>query len=694
MAKCKLCKTDITNGNEYCENCLEQKDIKTNESYLDSLLNSVANTTTTVNKIYKKDQSRKHTENDNPLTYGDLDQNDKSSEVGSGIHENLMNESLTNEDDLPFIEKTIQQEEDNDSFVEKTIHSEEDKDSFVEKTIQQEEDKDSFVDNNMNLEENYMEEFNLDNIDLDDLEDFSQLSIDEDLKDSFVIGDEELYDSDTFAEDFMNQLQLAPETLEEADPIQGFSALENANEDEMGDKITKEQVQPEENIDKELIDLFPQEIDSTEDEYDPSIGDLLSGMNLFDQDVLPDDMLEHMDAENKTDYYEEPEPQETDVPMEDDFLSLLSQFSEDDPVAADVQAINDMLHGNPSSQFSEKMIPSDVGEVFSESLKAVTFLEDAKFEDPNQLYQEIDKSADKTENKAKKKKVKPDKKVKLKTSAQKENVNEKGFFANIFGNITDDEETLKKAASKETAATKAKDSKKLKSKKKNKKTAIKEIDPGLEDDSVGKRQGSEKQEEDKSKKKVKKVKEKKPKKEVVETIEDYEEVSRINPIGASIVFAFFGILVILVIIGTNIFSYSLSITNAKTHFNRHEYTEAYNQVYGVDIKDEDIEIYDKIMTVMFVNKQLNSYNNYYGMKKYPEALDSLLKGLNRYDKYIELATILGIKSDLDYVRDQILAELELVFGLTEKQAISIINSNSQMDYAVAVYDTIQGNMTY
>ena len=142
------------------------------------------------------------------------------------------------------------------------------------------------------------------------------------------------------------------------------------------------------------------------------------------------------------------------------------------------------------------------------------------------------------------------------------------------------------------------------------------------------------------------------------------------------------------------FSYSLSIKNATDYFGRHKYTQAYNEVYGIDLKDEDIELYDKIMTVMFVNKQLNSYNCYYHMRKYPEALDSLLKGLQRYDKYAELATMLGIKTDLDYVRDQILAELYNVFGLTEEEALRIIDSENRMQYSIAVYDVVLENMLF
>ena len=108
----------------------------------------------------------------------------------------------------------------------------------------------------------------------------------------------------------------------------------------------------------------------------------------------------------------------------------------------------------------------------------------------------------------------------------------------------------------------------------------------------------------------------------------------------------------------------------------------------MNIKDEDIELYDKIMTVMFVNKQLNSYNHYYQLEQYPEALDSLLKGLERYDKYIALAKELGIENDLKYVRENILEELNQVFSLSEKDAKKLIQMKDQSEYSIAVYDVV------
>ena len=53
MTKCKLCKKVISDETEYCVDCADKKDLIANESYLDELLNSVQNKTTTASDIYK-----------------------------------------------------------------------------------------------------------------------------------------------------------------------------------------------------------------------------------------------------------------------------------------------------------------------------------------------------------------------------------------------------------------------------------------------------------------------------------------------------------------------------------------------------------------------------------------------------------------------------------------------------------------
>lgn len=187
--------------------------------------------------------------------------------------------------------------------------------------------------------------------------------------------------------------------------------------------------------------------------------------------------------------------------------------------------------------------------------------------------------------------------------------------------------------------------------------------------------------EEKARKKAKKMEEAKL---VLEEIQR----TRINRAGASIIFIFFIMIAVLVIVGSNLCAYSIGIRNAERQFKKQAYTEAYNEIYGLDVKDEDIVLYDRIMTVMYVQKQLNSYYNYYGMNDQPKALDSLLKGLSRYEKYIELAIELDVDSDLDYVRNKILAEIDAVFGMTEQEAMEIIQIDSRAEYSKRVYEAV------
>ena len=111
--------------------------------------------------------------------------------------------------------------------------------------------------------------------------------------------------------------------------------------------------------------------------------------------------------------------------------------------------------------------------------------------------------------------------------------------------------------------------------------------------------------------------------------------TRINRLGATIVFLFFAVCAVVLLSGSEIFGYAISIHSAEKNFNKalgndvRYYTDAYNDIYGLEIKEEDQLLNDKIMTVMFVNKEINSYNSQMRLGDYEAALHSLLLGLYR-----------------------------------------------------------------
>ena len=259
----------------------------------------------------------------------------------------------------------------------------------------------------------------------------------------------------------------------------------------------------------------------------------------------------------------------------------------------------------------------------------------------------------------------------------------KGFFSSLyhklFDNVKVDPSKIKQPPTKEELEAKKREKEEAKARNKEEKEAL--LAEKKEQEKQVKLEKQRVKKEAKAEKKAKKMEEAKL------LLEEMER-TRINRAGASIVFIFFAMIAVVIIVGTSIFSYSLSIKNAEYEFENDRYTAAYNEIYGLDIKDEDIMLYDRIMTVMYVQKQLNSYDNYNRMNDKPKALDSLLKGLQRYEKYIELAVELDVDGDLESVRNKILEKINESFSLTEQEAMEIIQSDSQAEYSKKVYDAV------
>lgn len=405
-------------------------------------------------------------------------------------------------------------------------------------------------------------------------------------------------------------------------------------------------------------------IDETSNEKNPtSAGNLNNdlGMNADNVSVL-DNVIESNNLDNSDG--SSGDVSENDNKDTDDNLSL-----EDDVLAEGSEDINELLDyltNDDNAATSEEPLPeissvntdddmelgSTIEDVFSDTLKAVDNLEDPMSDDLSSVVvPEV--SEDELAKKAKEKE-------------KKRNI----FKELMFGS---EDEDLESEEGKEEKKKEKKAKKEKKSKKKLK-------------------AASDHDESDKKKRKEKKVKPVKPKKEKKKEEEEID-LGVINKYATAIIFLVFAIIAITVISGTEILAYSDSVKAATTEFERQRYDYAYNALRGTDIKEKDSKLYDQVMTVMLVNTHLNSYRNFYSTGDYPRALDSLLKGLKRYDKYIESGKKLGIESDLNYVKSQILSELKSSYQLSEKDALDIINSKNQTTYSKKIYAITDKNIT-
>jgi len=450
----------------------------------------------------------------------------------------------------------------------------------------------------------------------------------------------------------------------------------------------------------------------TEELVDTDVNDTEALGIMTEAELWQQEEADDLDTDSVVEASDEEEMQEEDI------LSLLNEIPSDDPLSEEARAISELLSGQAD-------IVDDtptVKEVFSNTLKVVNSLNDLEAE--NAAIADVQtEAADEAENKKQKKALKKAKRQEKKEKKAQERIEKKAkkaidnkesqqsepeadeeqpvneqskrakknILQRLFGNVHDEKAAAKKKEMEQQAS---EDSDKAKEKEKGslfarlfkRKNAAGGAE-GDEQETAGNRRAAnaERRRNAKEEKKEKKRR----RKEIIEVIDEVEDEGRINRIGASIVFCFFGILALVLFFGTEKVSYSLSIQHATDYFERQKYNEAYNEISGIEPKDEDREIYDRIMTVMYVNKQLNSYNNYYYLGMYPQALDSLLKGIERYDKYIEYATMLGIKSDLDYVRGQILAELENVFSLSDDEIKKLLDIKDAYEYSQEIHKIAQ-----
>ena len=160
-------------------------------------------------------------------------------------------------------------------------------------------------------------------------------------------------------------------------------------------------------------------------------------------------------------------------------------------------------------------------------------------------------------------------------------------------------------------------------------------------------------------------------------LEEEKNEKKVSNPTVIIVFTLFIALAVLVIFGTKHFNYTQVIKKAADYFERHRYRLAYDEVSGVEVKEEDEELRDRIYTVMYVERLYESYENNMTLGRPDKALDALIRGLEKYDTHYEEAVELNVVEDIDLCKAKIIDALDKVFNLTEADAYEIMSLEGQ-----------------
>lgn len=140
----------------------------------------------------------------------------------------------------------------------------------------------------------------------------------------------------------------------------------------------------------------------------------------------------------------------------------------------------------------------------------------------------------------------------------------------------------------------------------------------------------------------------------------------------------------LVLVGTNLFGYSHSMNEAKLAYDLGDYKLAYTQVSGLEIKEDDMDTYQKYCIMANAGGEYNAYQTFMAQGIYDMALDSLIRAIGRCDKYSEDAANYGCANELMNVRNQAVGALA-GFGLTEERAMELYAVDEREEYSAELY---------
>ncbi len=181
-------------------------------------------------------------------------------------------------------------------------------------------------------------------------------------------------------------------------------------------------------------------------------------------------------------------------------------------------------------------------------------------------------------------------------------------------------------------------------------------------------------------------------------LEDVGNTTKLNKWGILVIFALFIGIVAVVVSGGSTLAYNIGVRQATKLFDNAliyqdvtYYTKAYDKIYGLDIEEEDYDLFDKIVTINIVNTQLNAYTNHVKLDDYRGGLNDLFKGLLRFRKWFAHASALGAQDDIYLVRSVILSKLWEMYGIDEDEAMFVLN---HYDYLKESYGEDDARLYY
>lgn len=164
-----------------------------------------------------------------------------------------------------------------------------------------------------------------------------------------------------------------------------------------------------------------------------------------------------------------------------------------------------------------------------------------------------------------------------------------------------------------------------------------------------------------------------------------EEQIKLKPVFIIFALTVIAVTVFSIILASDALHYQNNIKEASNAYVRQDYETAYQELSGMTLKENDQLLLDKLEILIAVDKKYNSYINFREINMPNEALDSLLKALNNYDRYEEQALSMGIGSEFGVLLENLSYALENEYRLTVEQARAINSIADTNEYTKQIH---------
>lgn len=378
--------------------------------------------------------------------------------------------------------------------------------------------------------------------------------------------------------------------------------------------------------------------------------------------------------------------------MDDDMLALLQSVSETEEQASAAPELDFFgMSDTPLEESSEKVADdAETGDLDLEALLMNAELEPAQQEKAVELNDTVQQPEEEAHNEAaaaKGKRAKREKKPKKEKPVKEK---KQGFFSKLLEAFVGDEDDEAAdtanidridgynmdAENQSILADLGEGDAKKKVKPEKKKKEKKEKEPK-----------EKKAKKEKPPKKEKPAKEKKEKKEKIPGPPE-KKGRPIPPKRIVAMVALGATILIMNVLYSNIVPDMLDKKNAVQAYAQGNYEETFYLLQGKKLNAAEESTYNKALLVLQLERQIESYHNYIKLDMPLEALNALVKGVDKYQKSLEDAQENAVLVQTEEVYQQLLDLLQSEYQLTEEDVNEILAQKDDVYYTIKLKEAL------